>query len=171
MGLVAHQIRIVERSAIGRDVAADVTRLHAEYYGPVWQLNEQFVNERRDELSQFERDYNPADDGMWLALAGDEIVGSIAIQRAMTPCARLRWFIVTESIRGRKIGAELLERALAFCRAAGTRTVELWTFAGLEGARVLYERAGFVLMEEESFADWGPTIWARRYELELGGQQ
>ena len=62
-------------------------------------------------------------------------------------------------------GRRLLDEAVGFCRRSGRRRVELWTFAGLDAARRLYEQAGFRLAEERRGAQWGVEVTEQRFEL------
>ena len=41
------------------------------------------------------------------------------------------------------------------------------TFAGLDAARHLYERAGFVLCQESEGDHWGRTVMEQTFELRL----
>ena len=43
--------------------------------------------------------------------------------------------------------------------------MRLWTFAGLDAARRLYERAGFRLAEERRGTQWGIEVTEQRFEL------
>ncbi len=149
--------------AIGR-----IVELHGAYYHDHWGFDQRFEAEVAVELGEFVARMG-CRDGLWLALAGDEIVGSIAVDgsRDVGGCARLRWFIVAPCWQGRGIGSELLQEALAFCRASELQWVYLWTFAGLEAARRIYERFGFVLREERTDDAWGTEVTHQMFVLRL----
>ena len=68
---------------------------------------------------------------------------------------------------GAGAGAALLDAALAFCRAQSFECVYLWTFAGLDAARRLYETRGFRLVEEKDAESWGIQAREQRFVLEL----
>jgi GNAT superfamily N-acetyltransferase len=87
----------------------------------------------------------------------------------MTRGAHLRWFIVSDALRGRGVGTMLMDAAMEFCRDKGYSQTYLWTFAGLSAARRLYEKAGFVLVEERSGAQWGVEVKEQRFELTRPG--
>jgi len=80
--------------------------------------------------------------------------------------ARLRFFLVDEARQGRGIGQRLLDQALEFCGRAGHERVFLWTFAGLDAARALYESRGFRLLEEHSDTQWGATVREQKFVRE-----
>jgi GNAT superfamily N-acetyltransferase len=131
--------------AIGR-----VTELHAKYYAEHWQLPLYFEAKAATELAAFFTRFNPAHDGVWLAHANGQIIGSIFIDGsdAAGEGARLRWFIVATEYHGHGLGNRLMEEAITFCRRVGFRRVYLTTFAGLDTARHLYEKIGFRLCSE-----------------------
>jgi hypothetical protein len=56
-----------------------------------------------------------------------------------------------------------MEKALSFCHACHFAQVYLWTFSGLEAARHLYEKAGFVLAEEKQGTRWGTVVKEQRF--------
>ena len=76
-------------------------------------------------------------------------------------------FLVEDKHQGRGIGQQLLNMALDFCRQAGFKRVYLTTFAGLDAARHLYERAGFKLYEEVEDRHWGEPLLEQKFELWL----
>ena len=83
--------------------------------------------------------------------------------------AHLRWFIVSEALRGKGAGNRLIETAVDFCRRKRYSRVYLWTFEGLDAARHLYERAGFVLVEQHRGKQWGSEVTEQRFELRIAG--
>src|SRR5262245_28167848 len=64
---------------------------------------------------------------LWLAERAGDLVGCVAIVAAAPEVAQLRWFLVDPSARGAGLGRRLLGEALSFARAAGYRSVLLWT--------------------------------------------
>lgn len=150
--------------AIGR-----VTEMHATYYHSRWGFGLHFESRVATDLATFLRRFNSARDGFWLASCGDKVVGSIAIDSAGAQLqgAHLRWFIVDETVRRQGIGTLLIETALQFARDAGHASVHLWTFAGLEEARRLYERYGFRLVTEHHGDQWGKPIKEQQFLLSL----
>ncbi len=150
--------------AIGR-----VTWLHGDYYGRNWGFGLYFEAKVARELAEFLGSFDAERDLFRLALVNDAIAGSIAIDgaKAATEGAHLRWFIVDPQRQGLGIGRLLLDEALGFCAACQYARVFLWTFAGLDAARRLYEAAGFCLVEEIDQEQWGKTMREQRFELAL----
>ena len=82
---------------------------------------------------------------------------------------QLRWFLLVPEVRGSGLGRRLLEAALAYGRERGFSRIFLWTFADLEGARRLYERAGFRITETKTGLIWGAERTELRMEMAFGG--
>jgi N-acetylglutamate synthase-like GNAT family acetyltransferase len=148
--------------AIGR-----VSELHASYYSKHWGFGLYFESKVATELSEFLTRFEEQHDGFWLAITKGEIIGSVAIDGAQAAGkgAHLRWFIVAEDRHGSGIGNALISRAVDFCRQAGFSSIYLWTFAGLDAARHLYEKHGFRLIEEHEGDQWGVRVTEQRFEL------
>ncbi len=152
--------------AIGR-----ITELHGAYYHQHTGFGLYFESKVASELSEFLRRYDSARDGLWLALADGRIEGSIAIDavEADTEGAHLRWFIVSDALRGSGVGGKLISTALEFCRARTYRKVYLWTFEGLNAARHLYEKHGFRMTRQQRGNQWGAEVNEQRFEYHLPG--
>jgi len=150
--------------AIGR-----ITQLHATYYSRHAGFGLFFESKVASEMSEFLRRCREARDGFWVAVDGSDIIGSVAIDgiHAENEGAHLRWFIVAPEYQGQGIGSRLLKEAVAFCRVAHFRRVYLWTFAGLDAARHLYEKYGFVLGKETEGKQWGVRVKEQMFELLL----
>lgn len=146
-----------------------ITMLHATYYKAHWGLDHTFEAEVSRELGEFIVNFDPAQDGLWCAVVGEDLIGSIAIvgQRAHPGEARLRWYIVDPRFHRMGIGRTLIERAVAFCGKAGFDRVSLWTFEGLERAQSIYQKNGFRLAETREVPQWGGIITEQRFELEI----
>ncbi len=150
--------------AIGR-----ITELHAEYYHRHWGFGLYFEAKVASGMAEFLGRFDGGRDGFWLALADEGIVGAIAIDAAHadTRGAHLRWFILAPGFQGRGLGNRLLNTALAHCRQRGFERIHLWTFAGLEAARHLYEKYGFRICRERDGDQWGVSVREQMFELSL----
>ena len=147
-----------------------IAELHASYYHRTAGFGLSFESKVARELADFCERYVAGRDGLWLALADGRVEGSIAIDgaHAARDGAHLRWFIVSDAVRGRGIGGGLLDSAMAFCRTRGYDRVYLWTFEGLDAARHLYEKAGFRLAQQQRGRQWGAEVNEQRFELRGG---
>ena len=120
------------------------------------------------DLAEFRHALPHVDCGLWFARRDDATVGSVAIDgRARENGAHLRWFIVDDRLRGGGVGAALIDSALAFCRQRAFDSVYLWTFAGLDAARRLYEARGFRLEQEVEAETWGRRVREQKFRLYL----
>jgi len=150
--------------AIGR-----ITELHGTYYRQHAGFGLYFESKVACELSAFVRRYNSARDGIWLALSHGRMEGSIVIDgvEADTEGAHLRWFIVSDAVRGSGAGNQLISAALDFCRLQKYHKTYLWTFEGLNAARHLYEKHGFRLTQQQRGNQWGSEVNEQRFECHL----
>lgn len=103
----------------------------------------------------------------WIAEMNGERVGSIVLVRESDDVARLRLLIVDPTARGRGIGRQLVDACIAFARAAGYRSIVLWTHEELTAARHLYAQAGFELIETEHTHAFGADHVSETWRLDL----
>jgi len=150
--------------AIGR-----IVELHANYYHLDWGFGLFFEARVAREMSEFLSRFNETRDGLWIVSFNDRIEGGIAIDgiKARTDGAHLRWFILSQEVRGRGFGHRLMEEAISFCRKKDYRKVYLETFEGLHAARHLYEKFGFRLMQQAEGTQWGKGVTEQKFELLL----
>jgi GNAT superfamily N-acetyltransferase len=104
---------------------------------------------------------------LWIAEEDSRVIGSIAVVDAEKDVGQLRWFLLTPEARGTGLGRRMLETALAYCRDRGMRRVFLWSFAQLDEALSLYERAGFQITERNNSRLWGAERTEVRMDLAL----
>lgn len=147
-----------------------VAELHATYYQDNWGFGLFFEAKVATELAAFLGRYDEQRDGFWTASMGGRIEGSITIDGSHSAAegAHLRWFVMSDALRGRGVGNQLIGNAIAFCRSRGYTRVYLWTFEGLNAARHLYEKNGFRLAEQQKGTQWGREVNEQRFDLRLG---
>ena len=80
---------------------------------------------------------------LWVALAGDEVVGSVALRDLGDGALELKRMYLRPDRRGRGLGKELLALALEWARRHGARAVRLDTSERMVAAQRLYEAHGF----------------------------
>ena len=143
-----------------------VVELHGRYYAENWGLGLFFETKVAIELGELLNRFDERRDFFQVALADGRPAGAIAIDGSGGEAgeARLRFFIVDPARHGLGIGRELMRRAMEFCRGAGFARVYLWTFAGLDAARKLYEEFGFRLVLEHSDDQWGTALPEQMFE-------
>ncbi len=101
---------------------------------------------------------------LWVALAGGEVVGSVALRDLGDKELELKRMYLRPSHRGRGLGKRLLSIPLKWARANGATVIRLDTSERMEAARGLYEAHGFRRVPGEA-----PRQGKRRllYELRL----
>jgi GNAT superfamily N-acetyltransferase len=144
-----------------------IAELHGAYYHEHWGFGAFFEAKVASELAEFIGRYDDKRDDLWTASLEGRIEGSIAIDgiHAEDMGAHLRWFIVSDPLHGRGIGSRLITEATGFCRNRGYKRTYLWTFEGLDAARHLYEKNGFILIEQRMGMMWGTELNEQRFEL------
>ncbi len=144
--------------------------LHGRTYARLAGFGREFEALVAAALAEFSARLDRPGNRLFLALQGEAILGTIAIDgEDLGPgIAHLRWFAVEEGLRGTGLGRRLLDTALGFCDRAGFAETQLWTFRGLDAARHLYEAAGFTLAEERPGRQWGAEVMEQRFRRRLG---
>ncbi len=150
--------------ALGR-----VAELHGKYYNEHWDFGFHFESGIARGFAEFLERYDEIRDGIWLATTKGKVEGSIVIDglHAETEGAQLRWFIVSEPLRGTGMGNKLLNTAIKYCRQKEYTSVYLHTFEGLDAAKHLYEKSGFQLIEQHMGRQWGTEVNEQKFLLEI----
>ncbi|HVY06267.1 MAG TPA: GNAT family N-acetyltransferase [Burkholderiales bacterium] len=144
-----------------------ITALHAGYYAKAAGFGAAFEAKVAAELADFCLRHDERLDGLWLAVDGDVIHGSIAIDGSahVDKGAHLRWFITSDECRGTGVGSRLIDAAMTFFRERGYAKAYLWTFDGLHAARHLYEKQGFRLARSQRGSQWGREVEEQLFTL------
>jgi GNAT superfamily N-acetyltransferase len=145
-----------------------VAALHARTYAQSHGFGAFFEAKVARELGEFLQRLDPTRDLFRCAMAGDRVLGSIALDAGEDPAsAHLRWFILDPALRGQGIGRRWLAEAIDQARRIGAPEIYLWTLAGLDAAARLYADAGFALDREVTAEQWGRAVTERRLVLPL----
>jgi len=146
-------------------VIGGITSLHAHCYAQSAGSDIAFETRVASDLCEFAPRLRYRCNQLWTRWGRDRLTASIAIDgQALGPDrALLRWFLVHTSLRGLGIGRAFLSRATSFCDEQGMKSIELWTFDGLDMARGIYEEAGFAKVEERQGDQWGRTLTEHRF--------
>ncbi len=96
-------------------------------------------------MEQWERDWLEWPEGTFIALAGEQIVGTAGLQRDADVPGRAENALtaVLRGFRGRGIARALKQTSLAFAAENGIREVYTWTQQGNADMRRLNERLGY----------------------------
>lgn len=127
-------------SLFGRCIAAS--------HGVDWTLDVMIAEQQ----CEFFRRFDSARDRVWAAMVKDVPRGGLTIEGPRPEngkdSARLRFFILDESLRGLGLGRTMVAEAMRFCHEQGYLRVYLTTLPGLDAARHLYDEHGFRLQSE-----------------------
>jgi len=115
---------------------------------------------RRD-LESIEESYGDAKAGFWVAEIDGTIVGTVAIRPKQGATCELKRLYVSRDARGRGVGRALYAHAEAFAKSAGYDRVWLDSSRKFVEARRLYEKNGFVLLEELA-NEWCDNVYEKR---------
>jgi GNAT superfamily N-acetyltransferase len=142
-----------------------IAEMHALSYSRAVNFGLRFEAVVAAGLAEFGERLDRPQNAIWAASRGGTVVGAVAIdgEDLRENRAHLRWFIVSDGLRGEGIGRKLLSEALAFVDQRGFAQTELWTFRGLDAARKLYENTGFVCVEERLGDQWGREVLEQRF--------
>jgi GNAT superfamily N-acetyltransferase len=146
--------------------AGRLIELHGLLYSQEYGFDHTFEAYVAKPLAEFMLRRSPRE-RIWLVDFDGTLMGSIAIVQHSQTQAQLRWYLLHPTLRGRGLGKQLLEDALAFCRECGYKRVFLWTVSSLSAAARVYEKAGFQMSEKITHAIWGNMLTEQRYDLEL----
>jgi DNA-binding MarR family transcriptional regulator/GNAT superfamily N-acetyltransferase len=144
-----------------------IIQRHGELYAQEYGWDATFEALVADIGAKFIRDFDPARERCWIAERGGARIGSVLVVRKTRTIAQLRLLLVEPSARGLGVGKRLVDECLAFARARGYRKMMLWTNAGLDAARGIYEARGFVLTNEERHQSFGHALLGQTFELTL----
>ncbi|ANK79367.1 MAG: MarR family transcriptional regulator [Rhizobiales bacterium NRL2] len=156
----------VIRSHRPGDVGWVISR-HGEIYADEFGWDGTFEALVAEIGAAFIRDFKPEREHCWIAERDGERVGSVFVVEKDAATAQLRLLLVDPSARGLKLGERLVNEVIRFARAKGYSKLTLWTNDCLHAARRIYQKAGFVLVDEEPHHSFGVDLVGQNWDLEL----
>lgn len=146
-----------------------VVMAHGEIYAEQFGWSATFEAMVAGIVGEYATSTTPQAQAGWIAEVDGERAGCIMCTPGDEPStALLRVLLVTPKARGLGAGGLLVGECLRFAESAGYRRVSLWTVAGLDSARRIYEAAGFELVEEAPHPGFGRAEVGQTWVRELG---
>ncbi|MEP6322370.1 MAG: GNAT family N-acetyltransferase [Paracoccaceae bacterium] len=140
---------------------------HATLYARDEGFDDTFGPLVRSILEAFCAEHDPACEQGWIAVEGDQRLGSVFCVRLAAETATLRLFLLVPEARGKGVGRRLLERCMWFARDSGYGGMQLWTHESHSAACALYRRAGWTLTESHPVRSFGQDLveqtWIYRF--------
>jgi carbonic anhydrase len=97
-----------------------------------------------EELRDLPGGYGPPTGALVIAWVGPTLAGCVALRRWSAQECEMKRLYVRPRFRGRGVGAGLLRRIVLSARRLGYRRMLLDTLPGMDRARAMYEKMGFV---------------------------
>jgi GNAT superfamily N-acetyltransferase len=107
--------------------------------------------EAQPDLKNIPGFYQAGNGNFWVAVAGNAVVGTIALLDTGSDSAALRKMFVKSACRGREfgVGQMLLNKALEWATEKGFREILLGTTEKFLAAQRFYEKNGFIEIDKE----------------------
>ena len=144
-----------------------VVHRHAVLYAQEYGFDDSFEALVAKVAAEFIDNLKPERERCWIAEVEGVVVGSVFVVENAPDVAQLRLLLIEPQARGLGLGRRLVAECIRFARGAGFRRMRLWTNDCLTAARLLYERAGFVLTESEPHRSFGQDLVGEIWELDL----
>ncbi|KAF4498232.1 acetyltransferase [Fusarium agapanthi] len=145
-----------------------ITYRHGAVYAQEYGFNYRFESLISRITANFVDNFKPDLEGCWIAEKDGSFLGCIIlVQDKKRKTAKLRLLLVDESARGLGVGTALIQKCIDFAREAGYEHMDLWTQSILEGARRLYKKAGFEMIETKTHDNWGVELTGEFWTLTL----
>ena len=125
--------------------------------------------------AQFIERFDAAREACWIAERDGVNLGCVFLVQAregddgepIPGVAQLRMLLVEPDARGLGLGAQLVDACIDFARAAGYRSIRLWTQSDLLAARAIYAARGWRIVGRDTHSKFGIEQVAEVWELDL----
>lgn len=112
------------------------------------------------DLASIPEFYQTGAGNFWVAVAGDEVVGTLGLRDIGDGDVALRKMFVAAPYRGEphRVAQRLLDAALAWAAEKNIRNIFLGTTSRFLAAHRFYEKNGFALVPRESLPETFPVM-------------
>lgn len=105
--------------------------------------------QEQPDLLDIEQYYLQNGGEFWIALSGDNVIGTIGLMIKEQQCAVLKKFFVKKEFRSQKVGLALYNELLEYAKSTGVHYIILDTPAVAHASHKFYEKAGFCKISTE----------------------
>jgi len=170
MGRVDMAVRIIECTpGYEPQIVALISSIQRNEYGI------DITPEQQPDLKSIPSFYQTGAGNFWVALSGDEVVGTVALKDIGGGMAALRKMFVAPGWRGAQKGVAggLLAEALSWARVKGVSDIYLGPTAQFVAAHRFYEKNGFIEVPKDVLPASFPVmaVDSRFYRYEVGVSQ
>jgi GNAT superfamily N-acetyltransferase len=144
-----------------------VVSRHGALYAAEYGFDMRFEGLVAEVVATFVKNLDAERERCWIAEKDGAPVGSVFLVRDGEAQAKLRLLLVEPAARGLGVGHRLVNECIDFARAAGYRTLTLWTQSILVAARRIYAQSGFRLVRSAPHKGFGYPLVGEDWELTL----
>jgi len=103
----------------------------------------------------------------WIAVRGEQRLGSVLVMNADNGTAQIRLFLVEPQVRGLGLGRLLIRECIRFAARHDYQRITLWTNDNLHAARHIYAGEGFELVSSEAHHSFGHDLIGENWQRAL----
>ncbi|WP_336760561.1 GNAT family N-acetyltransferase [Paenibacillus sp. USHLN196] len=144
-----------------------VIEAHIRIYRKEYNYDDSFAEFITNAVNSFGLTGNYSKEMLWIVELNQSTSGSLGVTQVNENTAQLRWFLIEPTARGAGWGRQLIEQAVLFAKEKGYTSMILWTNESLDGARRLYQSAGFEVKEVRKQVLSGQELTEEKWELAL----
>lgn len=141
-----------------------IVHMHGRIYGQEQGYGRSFEAYVAESIAEFCYSFDPEKEAMWICEHKGQIIGFLSLVDRGEQ-AQLRYFLIEKPYRGIGLGNLLMNEFMDFYRHRGYKSAYLLTANDLPAAAKLYNKHGFILVDEEPSDKFGKKVTLQRYEL------